>query len=191
MIKANISDSTSNDNKYMIDDLKITFCKSTKLEYNETWLNMFYDYQPIHNTNGIYPKVQFNRRDSNGYIKLNGSNKWLYYDEPSKQSFWSETSDRYFEPLFVWFNYSPVREITVKRYLGKNVEGVMENIYEQLYNTKFLKYVQTPTQIKVSWVDTEKDATKFYYDEVLWSDVSWNKTLSLDQQHKLLENSLD
>ena len=97
-----------------INDLKVDFVKNYIKESNIFDNNHHYNYASIPNTNNVYPKVEFNRRDSNDYMKLKNKDKWLYekngklfFDKIRKEDFCCR------QPLVLWFNY--VRDVKFKQ----------------------------------------------------------------------------
>lgn len=174
-------------NTYAIKDLNIEFMIGFKKEHNEFLINRLYNYQPLENTNGAYPIVEFERKYPNGYIKLKGKDLWLY-EKDNKPYFDLIKCGDFAEkqPMVIWFEYVREREVIVYKLLGYNVESVMKKTYEKLKNQSYMNYKQIGDGIYINWVDDINKATKFSYDKIKWNEISWIKLHDKNIQHKLL-----
>lgn len=156
----------SDPNTFSIDTINIEFLKSIEKEVNIELPNKSYTFYPLYGTNDIYPKIEFNRKDSVGYIKQKNSSKWFYDDEVDfdylKQSLFTVK-----RPRVVWFTYPREGEFIVQKYIGQNIEGVMKIDN----NTLYLVYSHNG----LKWSSNINDATKFVFDKIKWSSFSWIK----------------
>jgi hypothetical protein len=163
-------------NRYFIGDLAIEFVKSYKKEYNEFLTNRLYNYSVVTDTDDIYQKVEFQRKDPNGYIKMKNNDKFLYGDNNNLLFNHIKYGDfSQIQPLVVWFEYIRDREIIVYKYVGYNVESIIKKKYDNKSNILYLYYNQTNGKINMYWVNNINDATKFYYDKVKWNQLGWIK----------------
>lgn len=174
-------------NTYIVKDLKIEFMIGYKKEYNEFLTNRIYSYEPLLNTDGAYPIVEFERKYPNGYIKLKNRDLWLY-EKDNKVYFdfikCGDFTDK--QPMVIWFEYVREREVIIYKYLGYNVESVMKKTYDKLTNLAYMNYKQVDDKIYINWVDDINNATKFSYDKIKWNEISWIKLHDKETQNKLL-----
>lgn len=179
-------------NTVHIPDLKIEFLKDFNKEYNEIFINKTYSFAPLLNTNGVYPKVEFERKDPFGYIKLKNSNLWLH-DENNRLFFdyIREGDFTYRQPLVLWFQYVRERECILFKYLGYNVESTIKKKYDKLTNIAYLNYKEINGKTYVKWVDNINDATKFSYDKIKWNELGWIKLYDKPKQNKLLSGQFN
>lgn len=177
-------------NTYHINDIKIQFLKDYKKEYNEVLTSKSYQYAPLLNTSGIYQVVEFNYKDSNGYIKLKDKDMWLYeiddnlFFDQIKQGLYSVK-----QPLPIWFQYPREREFIVYKLLGYSVEAVVKKEYDYQYNIAYLHYKEINGKIFMKWTKNVNDATKFHFDTIKWADVSWFKLQDKERQRELLSGN--
>jgi len=173
-------------NTYFIDDLHIEFKKTYKKDYNEYSPNKLYSFMPLLNTNNIYLPVEFNRKNSVGYIKLKDRDLWLqdddkkiYFDIIRFQDF------DYKQPKIIWFQYTREQELIIYKLLGYHIESTLKKDFDKLTNIAYLNYKQDNNKIYIKWVDDVNDATKFIYDKIKWSQMSWIKLYDKKTQNKL------
>lgn len=177
-------------NTYNIDDLNIDFLIGFKKEYNEFSLNRFYDYRPLDNTYGVYPKVEFDRKYPMGYIKMKDKDLWLY-EKNNKLYFDLITCGDFTEepPLVVWFDYPKEGQVVVFKYLGYGLESIIKRTTDKITNLIYMNYTQNGNNVRINWVNNVNDATKFVYKQIRWNDMTWIKLHNKDTQNKLLSGS--
>lgn len=172
-------------NTYFIDDLHIEFKKTYKKEFNEAYANKSYSFRPLLNTNDIYLPVEFNRRDTVGFIKLKGEELW-FQDDGKKLYFDIIRYEDYSfkQPKIIWFQYTREQELIIFKYLGYNVESILKKEYEKQTNMAYLNYKQDNNKVYMKWVRDVNDATKFLYDKIKWNELSWIKLYDKKTQNK-------
>ena len=174
-------------NTYAIKDLNIEFMIGFKKDYNEFLTNKLYNYQPLVDTDGAYPKVEFERKYPMGYIKLKNRDLWLH--EKDNNVFFDVIKCDVFtekQPMVIWFEYVREREVIAYKYLGHGIESIIKKTYDKLTNISYLNYKQVGDQIYINWVNNINDATKFSYDKIKWNEFSWIKLHGKDTQKQLL-----
>lgn len=181
-------------NTYNIEDIKIDFFKSYKIEYNEIYTNKSYDFAPLLNTNGILLKTEFNRKDPLTYIKIksrdDNADIWLY--QVGKHLSFSKIRDGLYStvpPLTLWIEYPREGEFYLYTLNGFNVESVMKKKLDGKTNISFLNYKEINDQIYMRWSDNVNDATKFHYKKILWSDEGWIKLEDKAKQRQILSGN--
>lgn len=179
-------------NTIHIPSAQVEFLKNFTKEYNEIFINKTYSFSPLLNTNGVYPKVEFPRKDHFGYMKLKDSELWLH-DENNRLFFdyirKGDFTKR--QPLPLWFEYVRERECIAFKFLGHNVESTIKKKYDKFMNMAYLNYKEINGKIFLKWVENRNDATKFVYDKIKWNEFGWIKLYDKDIQHKLLEGEFN
>ena len=160
------------ENVYNIDDIKIEFMKDFHREYNEFLPNKTYDFYPIENTHGAFPKVEFDRKDPIAYIKLKGKDLWLYINNNGPYFDLVPFEDFTFkQPFVVWFEYPIENEVLVCRYLGYGLDSTIKTIYDKVTNIRYLDYKEVGDKIYINWVENVADATTFNFNKIVWVDT--------------------
>lgn len=174
-------------NTYHLKDIPIEFIKDYQKEHNPILPNMSYNFQTLDHTNNTYPKVEFQRKDPVGYIKLKNSSKWFYEDK-SDFDFIRCGNFASLQPIVVWFEYVRENEVIAYKLVSNDIKRKNRDYQskEQSFsNVKYLHYEYKNNQVKLSWVNNINLATKFIYEKVKWSDEGWIKLLTKEER-KLL-----
>ena len=174
-------------NTYNIEDLKIEFLKTYKIEYNEFLLNRLYSYAPLADTDGSYQKTEFMRKDPLTFVKLKGKDVWLH-EINNKLFFDKIKSDLYTtkDPLVLWIEYPRENECYLYTLRGYGQEHIIKKTYDKLTNIAYLNYKQVGDQIYMNWVDDVNSASKFHFRKIHWGEISWIKLHDKKIQRKLL-----
>ena len=173
-------------NTVHVETAKVEFMRDYILEYNEVFPNKGYSYEPLLNTNGVFPKVEFTRKDPLGYMKIKGANLWLHENGKLYFDYIRQSDFYYRQPLVLWFEYVRERECIAYRYRGYGVEKVMKKIYDNQTNVLYINYKEENGRIVVKWVEDRGDATKFVFDKIKWNELGWIKLHDKDVQKQLL-----
>jgi hypothetical protein len=173
-------------NTYSVNDIQIEFVKDYKLQYNEIYTNMTYSYAPLLNTDGVYPVVEFTRKDPNGYIKLKG--KDLFLHQRGDQLFFDIIRDGLFsarQPLVLFFEYVREGEFIIYTLAGPQLNALMKTVNDGVSNVKYLHYAEKNGKIFMNWQSNVNNATKMHYNRINWSEFGWIKAQDKEAQRKI------
>jgi hypothetical protein len=179
-------------NAYIVDDLRIEFLKDFRKEYNQIQINKSYNFGPLLNTSDTYQPTEFSRKDPVTYIRIKGTDLWLY--EKNQQLYFDKIEPdlfyKYRQPYVIWIEYLGKNVFILYKLLGYGLNNIMGHIYDRNSNVVYMNYMQQDDKINITWVDDFRFATRFVYDTLTWNDFGWIRLYDKETQAYLLGRHL-
>lgn len=171
-------------NRYKLSDLKIEFKKSFIKSNNDVRQNQYYNYGIIPGTNNIYIPAEFNKNDSNSYIKLKDHDLWLHTDDKNNFFFDIIRQEDYYyrQPLVIWFLNNKNDEVVMYKYFGNGIAKINEIKNEGISNIMYINYKQNDNGVIMNWTNNINDGTKIIVEKIQWSEYNWTKPVDLTKK---------